>query len=460
MFISYSHDDDHHKDRVLALADRLRVKGVTTQIDQYEDAPPAGWPQQMQQWIEESDFVVLVCSATYRRRFEGKEKPGVGKGATWEGKILCQLVHDGKLDGTRIVPVLFDGATEDHVPVVVAGYSRYRLHDEYEGLYRRLTGQPATPAPPIGDIEVLPPSPRPGIGREGDRDPHPPATDPAALARSVEVQRLGAMRRIVEGLSKARAVRELFGEGAWSESVTGGAKTIAKAILDTGSPAVLADGFHAIAKRVEADDALGAAEAAQLREIFELALHVVAGAVLSIRSYEQGLLAVGAEHPQTAEPRLACMDGKPVRWRPAAKGALPVPEAYLEIDSSEVPEYGMTAEERLDDISREDGDRLFDIAMQCYVEDERGALRFPTLTKRLKTLDRILHKRDRRRFAFARVTDDIKEREFLALMRSNLGSIRIIVPEVSEGEEDEDLDLLANLLELYRVLDRIEGDDE
>ena len=36
VFISYSHDSQEHKDRVLSLADRLRSDGIDCNIDQYE----------------------------------------------------------------------------------------------------------------------------------------------------------------------------------------------------------------------------------------------------------------------------------------------------------------------------------------------------------------------------------------------------------------------------------------
>ena len=72
VFISYSHDSPEHSERVCALADRLRQDGIESHIDQYEPAPPQGGPRWMQQQIEHADFVMLVCTPTYRRRFEGQ----------------------------------------------------------------------------------------------------------------------------------------------------------------------------------------------------------------------------------------------------------------------------------------------------------------------------------------------------------------------------------------------------
>lgn len=69
VFISYSHDSPEHKDRVLHLSDRLRADGIDCNIDQYETSPPEGWPRWMVNQIEEADFVLVVCTETYERRF-------------------------------------------------------------------------------------------------------------------------------------------------------------------------------------------------------------------------------------------------------------------------------------------------------------------------------------------------------------------------------------------------------
>jgi hypothetical protein len=42
VFIMYSHDDDEHRRRVLALSDKLRRSGVSATIDQYELNPRFG----------------------------------------------------------------------------------------------------------------------------------------------------------------------------------------------------------------------------------------------------------------------------------------------------------------------------------------------------------------------------------------------------------------------------------
>lgn len=46
VFISYSHDSDAHRAKVLALSERLRKDGIETILDQYVNgSPPGGWPR-------------------------------------------------------------------------------------------------------------------------------------------------------------------------------------------------------------------------------------------------------------------------------------------------------------------------------------------------------------------------------------------------------------------------------
>jgi hypothetical protein len=77
ILISYSHDSPEHEERVLALAERLRKDGVDAQIDQYVAGTPLeGWPRWMLNQLDWAEFVRVVCTETYYRRFRGHEEPG------------------------------------------------------------------------------------------------------------------------------------------------------------------------------------------------------------------------------------------------------------------------------------------------------------------------------------------------------------------------------------------------
>lgn len=160
VFISYSHDSSDHVQQVLALADRLRSEGVDCTIDQYNNAPAEGWNLWMTRQIERADFVLMVCTPTYRRRVMGEEEtPGKGLGARWEGHLTLQDLYEGRAINRKFIPILLGSDTEESIPKPLRAFTHYRPSTEegYERLYRRLTEQPEIVMPEIGRQRRLPP---------------------------------------------------------------------------------------------------------------------------------------------------------------------------------------------------------------------------------------------------------------------------------------------------------------
>ena len=175
VFLSYSKDSDNHAGRVLELADSLCTYGIDVILDRYHPAPEQAWPRWMEQNLDEAEFVLMVCTETYCRRAMGLEKPGKGHGVTWEGNLIYNAIyhrieHD-QPSGSRFIPILLPGSEPSHIPSPVQGHTYYQLSafnlndPNYEALYRHLTGQPATPQPDLGQIQILPPTPRPQVSQ-------------------------------------------------------------------------------------------------------------------------------------------------------------------------------------------------------------------------------------------------------------------------------------------------------
>lgn len=185
VFISYSHDSELHRKRVLSLADQLRQHGIEARIDQYEQSPPKGWPAWCEEEIRQACFVVMVCTETYRRRVDSAEEPGVGHGVLWEARLIKQHLYNAGSATAKFVPVLFDDCSIEHVPTEVGGASIHWVDNPegYEALLRLLTDQPATPPRPIGTRKPLPGKPRPLHGEEPEIQlpvttyPHPRVED-------------------------------------------------------------------------------------------------------------------------------------------------------------------------------------------------------------------------------------------------------------------------------------------
>jgi SEFIR domain len=162
VFISYNHDSQVHKDQILALADRLREGGINADIDQYNPAPPEGWPRWMLDRVEEADFVLIACTERYDCCFQGKKEPGKGKGSTWEGGVIIQKLYDDQGYNSKFVPIILTVEDSRFIPIPLRGVTHYELHndDGYNLLYRHLTSQPETLKPPLGLLQSLPPRDR------------------------------------------------------------------------------------------------------------------------------------------------------------------------------------------------------------------------------------------------------------------------------------------------------------
>jgi tetratricopeptide (TPR) repeat protein len=159
VFISYSHETKQHNDGVLALANRLCKDGIECEIDQYQSSPEKGWQTWMEDQIEESKYVLIICTETYLKRFRKKEEEGTGKGVTWEGAIITAELYNSQGKNEKFIPIVFSGTSFNFIPSILQSATAYRLNDEndYEKLYRRLTDQHKTPRPKIGEKKKLKP---------------------------------------------------------------------------------------------------------------------------------------------------------------------------------------------------------------------------------------------------------------------------------------------------------------
>ena len=158
VFISYSHDSEAHRVWVRSLADRFCNEGLDCVIDQYvHGGPDEYWMRWMESQVETADFVVLVCTEVYLQRFKGNDTLG-GRGVNFEGVVIGQVLYDDfmKNTGTKFIPVLPPEGSIDHVPRLIKGGNCYQLPEQYDVLYRVLTGQPAHIKPETGQVRQLP----------------------------------------------------------------------------------------------------------------------------------------------------------------------------------------------------------------------------------------------------------------------------------------------------------------
>ncbi|MCM8663059.1 SUMF1/EgtB/PvdO family nonheme iron enzyme [Accumulibacter sp.] len=226
VFISYAQESDAHSAWVLALARRLRDDGVEAVIDRYAAWPEKGWRPWMSEQIEQGDWVLVVCTDEYRRRFDGNAPPASGRGVRWESQHMTQALYDDKFSNKRFVPVLPPSGDERHIPLPLKDYRNFRLDNDYEALYRLLTDQPATPAPALGKIRRLPPLEVPDVPQGTSPPPAPPLINPypGLAAFKPEERRFFFGRqadsdRVIQRLEQTRFVSLVGGSGTGKSSL-------------------------------------------------------------------------------------------------------------------------------------------------------------------------------------------------------------------------------------------------
>lgn len=152
-FISYSWDSDEHREWVKTLATRLRSDGIDVTLDQWHAVPGDQLPDFMSSSIEQNDFVLIVCTPSYKE----KSKRKVG-GVRYEGDIITSQLFITQ-NQRKFIPVLRQGKWEEAAPIWVVGkyYIDLRTTDHFESSYldllRTLRGD-RPQAPNVGSLDL------------------------------------------------------------------------------------------------------------------------------------------------------------------------------------------------------------------------------------------------------------------------------------------------------------------
>ncbi|WP_149570716.1 toll/interleukin-1 receptor domain-containing protein [Serratia bockelmannii] len=150
VFISYSHDNELHKDWVLQLATRLRSNGVEVLLDRWNLKLGQDLAAFMERGLSSSSRVVCICSEAYVAKANGG-KGGVG----YEKQIITgELLAD--LNKNWVIPVVRNNSQSKKVPTFLVGKFYVSFEDDklyenhYEQLLRELLDEPVLPIPPLG----------------------------------------------------------------------------------------------------------------------------------------------------------------------------------------------------------------------------------------------------------------------------------------------------------------------
>lgn len=114
-FISYSWDNDDHKNWVRDLGARLRGDGVNITLDQWHLIPGDQLPEFMERAVRESDYVLIICTHKYKERSNNRQG-GVG----YEGDIITAEFMAAR-NHRKFIPILRQQSWAESAPNWLSG---------------------------------------------------------------------------------------------------------------------------------------------------------------------------------------------------------------------------------------------------------------------------------------------------------------------------------------------------
>lgn len=111
VFISYSWDDEPHKEWVKGLADILITNGIDIILDQYEVQAGANISYFMEKSLVESEKVLIIFTENYQAKATNR-KGGVGVEYSILNAEVCQNITNNK----KYIPVLRSGTIQTSIP--------------------------------------------------------------------------------------------------------------------------------------------------------------------------------------------------------------------------------------------------------------------------------------------------------------------------------------------------------
>jgi hypothetical protein len=152
VFISYSWDDDNHREWVRKFATRLREDGIETILDRWHVVPGEQIPEFMERAVRESDFVLCICTPKYKDKSDQR-----GGGVGYEGDVMTSEVFINR-NQRKFIPILRKGEWRHSAPSWFGGKYFIDLSSDpyseknYNDLLATLRGE-REEAPPIGGSE-------------------------------------------------------------------------------------------------------------------------------------------------------------------------------------------------------------------------------------------------------------------------------------------------------------------
>lgn len=127
IFISYSQQPPEDAKFAADLAVRLTQAGFNTFFDEKIKLTSTPWPQLLLEELRKADFVIIVCSESYSKKFNYKTPKGTGKGVKWEASYIVQDLYNKECRTNRFIPVYFHTEDNKYIPDILSGFDHFDL---------------------------------------------------------------------------------------------------------------------------------------------------------------------------------------------------------------------------------------------------------------------------------------------------------------------------------------------
>lgn len=151
VFISYSWDDEPHKEWVLNLANRLCSDGIDVILDRYYLKPGKNLPHFVENSISKAERIIIVFTQNYKLKAD-KRAGGVG----YEYSIMNSTLYNNQTTNEKIIPVLRSGNRDLSIPAFMQQFIHIDIRNDenfensYTDLLREIYNEPAIQKPEIG----------------------------------------------------------------------------------------------------------------------------------------------------------------------------------------------------------------------------------------------------------------------------------------------------------------------
>ncbi len=151
VFISYSWDNEEHKQWVLKLADRLVGDSIHVLLDRYDLRAGKSIPHFVETSISKSDKIIIIFTSNYKLKAD-KRAGGVG----YEYSIMNADLYKNQTSNDKIIPVLRSGTISDSIPTFMQQFIHINItnnanfENSYRDILREIRNEPEIVRPQLG----------------------------------------------------------------------------------------------------------------------------------------------------------------------------------------------------------------------------------------------------------------------------------------------------------------------